>query len=80
MPHMGMPEPVKAAWDTLGGPDPVEHEDELGGPDESAGDVLGDPDPGDGEDEFGGPDISDRDILGGQDHQGEDLLRPPAGD
>jgi hypothetical protein len=43
------PEPA----DTLGGPDPGGHEDELAEPDPNAGpDTLGGPDPGGREDEL----------------------------
>ena len=50
------PEPAEEAWDTLGGPDPGDREDVLGGPaPEGAGDTLGGPDPGGREDVLGDP-------------------------
>jgi hypothetical protein len=50
------PEPTRHGQDVLGGPDPAEWEDELGGPDRPAvADTLGGPDPAEWEDVLGGP-------------------------
>jgi hypothetical protein len=55
--HTSGPEPAEEAWDALGGPDPGDLEDVLGGgpAPEGAEDTLGGPDPGDREDVLGGP-------------------------
>src|SRR5579859_210984 len=51
------PEPAGQGWDTIGGPDREEREDELGGPDRPADrDTFGGPDREERQDELGGPD------------------------
>jgi hypothetical protein len=74
------PESAGPEWDTLGGPDRDEREDELAGPDgPAAADLLGGPDRDEREDELGGPDRpATAGLLGGPDPvEGEDELRGP---
>jgi hypothetical protein len=78
-PPTGEPRAATEPRDTLDGPDPGDHEDEIGGPDENDHGILGDPDQEAEEDEvLGGPDENESDILGPDPNEREDILRGPA--
>jgi hypothetical protein len=62
--------------DVLGGPEPDEQSDVLGGHDAAGGDELGGPEPDEQGGVLGGSDLSaEEDELGGPEAGGTDVLR-----